>query len=223
MMTERHAEPGADVGSFLPRPGEPVAAYAERLRALHRDLTLMLEAIERGIATSRRPEPAEDARPVAPGLPVPPSRPRRFSRLGGEEARFPDESVMEERTVEIRPAADESPREDVRPPVPVRRRGTGARVVVVPSAPEPGERVFERRAQRAPVEPLESAPVAVEPLAVEPAPTSAPAPDAPAPPAPSWPPPAPPRGSRVSAVTVALAVAGWLTALALALVLGFGL
>lgn len=68
-MSEGHEEPPADVRSFLPRPGEPVEDYAERLRALHRDLTLVLEAVERGLAVSVAP-PSEPARePVPVGEP----------------------------------------------------------------------------------------------------------------------------------------------------------
>src|SRR5512145_2769881 len=73
-MSEPHAEPAADVRSFLPRPGEPVEDYAARLRALHHDLSLVLDAVERGLAAAERhPAPAEgeppaDARQaVAPG------------------------------------------------------------------------------------------------------------------------------------------------------------
>jgi hypothetical protein len=59
-MSEPHAEPpGADVRSFLPRPGEPVEDYAARLRALHDDLSLVLDAVERGLA-------AADAEPAPP-------------------------------------------------------------------------------------------------------------------------------------------------------------
>ena len=54
-MSEREGEPqAADVRSFLPRPGEPVEDYAARLRALHHDLTLVLDAVERGLAAAER-------------------------------------------------------------------------------------------------------------------------------------------------------------------------
>ena len=49
-MSEREAEP-ADVRPFLPRPGEPVEEYAERLRAMHRDLSVVLQAVERFLGT----------------------------------------------------------------------------------------------------------------------------------------------------------------------------
>ncbi|HEX8206721.1 MAG TPA: hypothetical protein VF587_11745 [Solirubrobacteraceae bacterium] len=54
-MSEPQGEPqAADVRSFLPRPGEPVDDYAARLRALHHDLTLVLDAVERGLAAAER-------------------------------------------------------------------------------------------------------------------------------------------------------------------------
>jgi hypothetical protein len=63
-MSEPHVEPpAADVRSFLPRPGEPVEDYAARLRALHEDLSLVLDAVERGLA-------AAEAEPVTPIEPV---------------------------------------------------------------------------------------------------------------------------------------------------------
>src|SRR5688572_7138949 len=66
-MSEPQAEPTpADVRSFLPRPGEPVEAYAARLRALHEDLSLVLDAVERGLA-------AAEAAPAPEPVPVPPS------------------------------------------------------------------------------------------------------------------------------------------------------
>jgi hypothetical protein len=51
-MSEGQGVPPADVRSFLPRPGESVEDYAARLRKLHRDLTLVLEAVERGLAAA---------------------------------------------------------------------------------------------------------------------------------------------------------------------------
>ena len=64
-MSEREAEP-ADVRPFLPRPGEPVEEYAERLRAMHRDLSVVLQAVERGL---QRAHGAEEA-PLAPPAPA---------------------------------------------------------------------------------------------------------------------------------------------------------
>jgi hypothetical protein len=45
-----------------------VEDYAERLRALHRDLTLVLQAVERGLAAAARPEEVEP--PVPEGEPI---------------------------------------------------------------------------------------------------------------------------------------------------------
>ena len=68
-MSEHEGEPqAADVRSFLPRPGEPVEDYAARLRALHHDLTLVLDAVERGLAAAERSplhEVAAEPEPVA--------------------------------------------------------------------------------------------------------------------------------------------------------------
>jgi hypothetical protein len=110
---DREGDPhGADVRPFLPRPGEPPEAYAARLRALHSDLTLVLEAVERGLAERARPgtegpaagrgegpatlitpvpvEPAPEApRPVRPA--AAPSGPRVVTlpaaRAGGDRHR----------------------------------------------------------------------------------------------------------------------------------------
>ncbi|HEX2086859.1 MAG TPA: hypothetical protein VHF89_14360 [Solirubrobacteraceae bacterium] len=94
-MSEPHAEPpAADVRSFLPRPGEPVEDYAARLRALHHDLTLVLDAVERGLAAAEERAPlteplavyAHEPRPVAeprrsPPPPGPLSAPRGSARV----------------------------------------------------------------------------------------------------------------------------------------------
>ena len=69
-MNQREAE-SADVRPFLPRPGEPVEEYAERLRAMHRDLSVVLQAVERGLqrahasAAAPTPAPEEAPEPVA--------------------------------------------------------------------------------------------------------------------------------------------------------------
>lgn len=65
-MSEREAEP-ADVRPFLPRPGEPVEDYAERLRAMHRDLSVVLQAVERGLQRAHPPE--EEPEALAPPAP----------------------------------------------------------------------------------------------------------------------------------------------------------
>ena len=88
-MSDGHGDQPADVRSFLPRPGEPVDQYAERLRALHRDLTLVLQAVERGLATAAHPGdvappvPAHEPIEIVPepvdepdGSPAPPLPPR---------------------------------------------------------------------------------------------------------------------------------------------------
>jgi hypothetical protein len=62
-MNQREAE-SADVRPFLPRPGEPVEEYAERLRAMHRDLSVVLQAVERGLQRAHAPAEAETARPA---------------------------------------------------------------------------------------------------------------------------------------------------------------
>lgn len=116
-MSEGHADPPADVRSFLPRPGEPVEEYAQRLRALHRDLTLVLEAVERGLAAAAAPE---DQPPMVPAEP-----PRH-------------EPAIEPRTVEVRPRAAPGLQEaHVAPPTsplaPPLRGGGGARVEVMPA------------------------------------------------------------------------------------------
>lgn len=75
-MSQGHGDPPADVRAFLPRPGEPVEQYAERLRALHRDLTLVLEAVERGLATAGRPAEGHASEPDAA------EEPPRWRRTG---------------------------------------------------------------------------------------------------------------------------------------------
>src|SRR5690606_23688600 len=133
---------------FLPRPGEPVEAYAERLRALHRDLSLVLEAVERGVAASRAQPPAgheeeaEHADPPGRHAPPPPSRASAVPDEGREQE-APDGGAHPARhgasSIEIRPAdaasgpspagvrSDDPPR-----PVTPGRRGGLPRIEVVP-------------------------------------------------------------------------------------------
>ncbi len=86
-MSEPHAEPpAADVRSFLPRPGEPVDDYAARLRALHHDLTLVLEAVERGLAAAAEAEAEAEAAP-APAAEVRPLRTSRPLEVATEPSR----------------------------------------------------------------------------------------------------------------------------------------
>ena len=114
-MSEGHGEPPADVRSFLPRPGEPVEQYAERLRVLHRDLTLVLQAVERGLATAAHPEDVEPpvpdtepieivpeaAEPPAPPVPAPATQRGRMPRVevmpasSGEQRRHEQEERRE--------------------------------------------------------------------------------------------------------------------------------
>src|SRR5688572_24890329 len=121
-MNEREAE-AADVRPFLPRPGEPVEEYAERLRAMYRDLSVVLQAVERGLARAGDPAPAappvpepEPARVVSayerepaaatsgamPRVEVVPSRARAGHRAGDEAVRSPwvDSPPEEEPVVE---------------------------------------------------------------------------------------------------------------------------
>jgi hypothetical protein len=112
-MSEGHGDPAADVRSFLPRPGEPVEDYAHRLRVLHRDLTLVLEAVERGLAAASAsecelPRPSDDpieivpvprAEPQPPDREASPARPRGgaprvevMPPASGERGRFDGEN-----------------------------------------------------------------------------------------------------------------------------------
>ena len=123
-MSEAHGDPPADVRSFLPRPGEPVEQYAERLRALHRDLTLVLQAVERGLAAAAHPEDV--------GPPVP--------------AREPIEIVPErERAGETAHAAA--------PPVTPRGRMPRVEVMPAPSGEQRRDEQEDRRRPPTPTEP----------------------------------------------------------------------
>lgn len=85
-MNQREAEP-ADVRPFLPRPGEPVEEYAERLRAMHRDLSVVLQAVERGLqrahAPAEPPPPPEAHEPVSVHVVEHPAEERLASRVAG--------------------------------------------------------------------------------------------------------------------------------------------
>jgi hypothetical protein len=151
-MSEGHGDPPADVRSFLPRPGEPVEQYAERLRVLHRDLTLVLQAVERGLAAAARPEdlgppvpahepieivpePAEQAAPTA----APPLAPR---------SRMPRVEVMPAPSAEQRRDDQEDRRRPPAPEEPAPRwakedgPGDGS-----PDGPDPVERGLPRPAR----------------------------------------------------------------------------
>jgi hypothetical protein len=198
-MSEGEGVPAGDARSFLPRPGEPVDAYAERLRALHGDLTLVLEAVERALATAAAAAPpppaaapaAEPARSSAPRIEVLP--PRAEPRA---EPRAAD------------PAADERrlTGEGVEPPPPDR----------IPA--QPREHPARRPPQPFPARPSAAATATPEPEWVErddergESFTAA-----------TFGPPAPaPRRPTSTALLVAALVAGWLVVLALALVLLLG-
>ena len=205
-MSEGH-EPG-DVRSFLPRPGEPVEQYAERLRALHRDLTLVLQAVERGLAAAGTAEPVAsgpiEVAPVAEPAPeaigprehshahgpVRPPLPRVevLPAPSGEKRRADD---TEDRRATAEPPAVEEELRDVAP----RPTGRGQRFARRPSAaagPAPEPEWVEHEP------PGESFTAA----------TFAPVPEAPRAPAPP--------------VLIAAVIAGWLTVVALVLALLLG-
>ena len=205
-MSEGH-EPG-DVRSFLPRPGEPVEQYAERLRALHRDLTLVLQAVERGLAAAGpagtvAPGPVEVA-PVAEPEPQPVGPREHSSVHGPARTPLPRVEVMPAPSGEHRRADDaEDRRQPVEPPVEV------PELPEVPVGPAARSQRFARRPSAA------SGP-APEPEWVEHEPpgesftaaTYAPVPEASRGPVPS--------------LLVASVIAGWLTVLALLLALLLG-
>lgn len=56
---------------FMPRVGEPVHAYAARLRAMHHHLTMLIEAVERGMS-QRPPAPSVAQEHHHPRLGAPP-------------------------------------------------------------------------------------------------------------------------------------------------------
>src|SRR4051812_1658873 len=96
-MSEGHEEQAADVRSFLPRPGEPVERYADRLRALHRDLTLVLEAAERGLAVTGR-TPTAGAGADADHAPI---------EAGRSRAAVASEQAVRARVEVVRSAGDD--------------------------------------------------------------------------------------------------------------------
>ena len=95
--------------------------YAERLRALHRDLTLVLQAVERGLATAAHPEKV--APPVPP--PEPPEPP--------EPAERPDPPDPPREPIEIVPEPAGEPAAAAAPPVARRRRMPRVEVMPAPS------------------------------------------------------------------------------------------
>jgi hypothetical protein len=206
-MNKSEAEPHvADVRPFLPRPGEPAEAYAARLRALHRDLTLVLDAVERGLAASP---------PLEPAVHEPALDHELEPALAGEPIVVPVADPLPLTTSRRRePPLGAMPRVEVMPPTRERDdEGWGGRT---------GRRAGEAGAEAA----IGAAP----PSPASPAPAPAPAEGAPSlpslttpPPPIEWAPP-PPRPSRgVSPVVLAALIAGWLAAVALLLVVLLGL
>jgi hypothetical protein len=241
-MSEGHGDPSADVRAFLPRPGEPVEQYAERLRGLHRDLSLVLQAVERGLESASRRPGREDAAAVEES--------RAAASEEGEEERWgraagrveiDDEPVapwdldpahpVEIRPVELDPAAPAAPEErGARPLAP--------RIEIRP-APS-GERRRVDGEERREVEDEARAPLAQRPSSASrrsrgpssprpprfPSRPSAAGPDL-APREPAWvepgdaftaaqfPAAAPPARLAVQPLVVVALVAGWLTVVAL--------
>lgn len=232
-MSEREGEPqAADVRSFLPRPGEPVEDYAARLRALHHDLTLVLDAVERGLAAAERPplhEVVAEPEPVAtlaepihePHRSPPPFESFSHAVRGGARVEVVTTGREQERSGSPGP----------RGPAP--SGGAGGRQAPMgeraPDGGNPAALSPERLpwVDRPPPEPRDGG-------WAESAAWDAPGWDRPA----AWPPPPPPpremsfdppypmphrrRGPVVSPVLLAATVLGWLTVLALVLALALG-
>lgn len=201
-MTDGQAEPRADVRSFLPRPGEPVHEYAERLRVLHRDLTLVLQAVERGLAAAADPAavpppvPADD--PAPEPVATAPVRPRRGPRV----------EVLPASTGEYGRLDDVDRRRPEPPPVAVET------ALDEPRFHPDGDGEVPRPAPRFPARPSAvdvTAPA--EPEWVERAPDPAPA--APAPQTYTVAAPAEPRGLVVTKPMLAAFAAAWLVVVAL--------
>ena len=240
-MNQREAEP-ADVRPFLPRPGEPVEEYAERLRAMHRDLSVVLQAVERGLQRANPPEeePMPEREPV-PVYAAAPSHEHAEARVASA-AREPSGAALRE-TIPGAPRVE----------VVTSRAGHRAGDESVTSDWAQGEPFVERRQPvvphppraEAPPDPLQIVPVSPpqQPLAERPsadpryaepprgewAPavvtdtTAAPAEPAPAPavavaPAPA-PAPLPVRAPLLPPWAIAAILAGWLTIVALLLAL----
>ena len=250
MMSEPHAEPpAADVRSFLPRPGEPVEDYAARLRALHEDLSLVLDAVERGLAAAEA-EPAP-VRPVAPVVPVVPVVPVA-----------PVEAVPEPHRSPPPPGPLSPPRGNARVEVistPATAHGHAGGEGAWSGPPEPEGAAPRRRAPMGEGGPVGGDPAAPSPERWPPHPgggyggpwvESVPPPPRAEPwverGASGWPPPPPPPaemtftpsgpsapphapgawrspGPRAPSLFVAAALLGWLIALALVIALAFGL
>ena len=239
-MNQREAEP-ADVRPFLPRPGEPVEEYAERLRAMHRDLSVVLQAVERGLQRANPPEeePEREREPMAVHASA--VSPPAFEARMASAAREPSGAALRE-------SVPGAPRVEVV----TSRAGHRAGDESVTSDWAQGEPFVERRqpvvpqppvSERPPADPLRIIPVTPpqQPLAERPsadpryaepprgewAPavvtdtTGAVAAPAPAPtvaPAPA-PAPLPMRAPLLPPWAIAAILAGWLTIVALLLAL----
>jgi hypothetical protein len=135
--------PGADVRPFLPRPGEPAEAYAARLRALHSDLTLVLEAVERGLATRPAPVSAVPGPDAAPAGDAPPATaghttPGREDDPGGDVHAVPVvAAALRDPQAGAAPAAPGEARVETVPPAgaAARRQGEERRAAPAPPAP----------------------------------------------------------------------------------------
>jgi hypothetical protein len=79
--TETTAVDAREQAYFMPRPDEPVTAYAERLRVLRTNLDRLIATVERG-AEARETEVPAPSRPFAP-QPVRPGRPAVVPRAPG--------------------------------------------------------------------------------------------------------------------------------------------
>lgn len=237
-MNEPHAEPPpADVRSFLPRPSEPVEDYAARLRALHHDLTLVLDAVERGLEAAgieRSPGPVpvaavpDEPHRVSPQPAAVATEPRRSppppGPLAAPRGSARVEVISTARGEQAGGAATWSgpPEPGGDAPWGVRRAldGEGAPAGGVPAAPSP-----ERWPQEPWVERRAPAPRSapwVEAEAEWPPPPAPPAELTFAPPAPSAA-PLRHRAATIPPVVLAAAILGWLTVLALVLALALGL
>jgi hypothetical protein len=212
-MNQYDVEPAADVRAFLPRPGEPVEEYASRLRALHRDLTLVLQAVERGLS----PGPAAAVRDPEP----PPAR---------EPLPGPVTDVVPVSTLEPEPIGDAAARAPASPPgmprvevLPARTRRGGDDPASTPWAAE-ADRPHEPYGRRstdlpatAGAAPPESPPVEEPPAAPSAAQVAVVAAPAAPPPEPAAPADPPGRGMALPPWAIAAVLAGWLTIVALLL------
>ena len=191
--------------------------YAERLRALHRDLTLVLQAVERGLAAAAHPGdveppvPATEPIEIVPepvGEPPPPApRPR------AERRRMPRVEVMPP------PSGEQRRREDEERRQPPALNGPAVRWTTEDAEPGPGDphaEPAEREAPR-PAPPFPSRPSAAsepaprEPRWVERGGDSFTAP--------TFPPAPAPQRLTVSPLVATAFVVGWLVVVGLLIAL----